>query len=107
MPFASRFSDRNVLLSFHLLNHAVLHAIQFSFIFAFVQRVNYFISFKKMYDTIRCTGKETYLQNCNWTERSKRKYPCKHYSDAGVKCNVPKRRQQNKMKVRIERTVFN
>ena len=53
---------------------------------------------KGMYETIKCTGKETYLQNCLWTER-KTNYQCKHYSDAGVKCNAPKRRKTNKIKV--------
>ena len=50
-----------------------------------------------MYETISCTGKETNLQSCIWTERQSN-YVCKHYSDAGVKCNVPKRK---KMKVCI------
>jgi hypothetical protein len=37
MPFASRFSDRNVLLSFHLLNHAVLYAIQSLTVFIYIR----------------------------------------------------------------------
>ena len=52
---------------------------------------------QRMYETISCTGKETNLQSCIWTERQNN-YVCKHYSDAGVKCNVPTR-QRKKMKV--------
>lgn len=54
---------------------------------------------QKIYEKIICSGKETYLQNCVWGERQ-RKSPCKHYNDAGVRCNVPlRRKQRNKMEV--------